>query len=105
MFDWLFGSGSDQRGLALFLALHVPVLLAVQWGLVESWQQSRTGLLFSLGLGGAGILAFVLHACFLKRGRPEFRAAMSVALLIATLIVSLAQVALAGFALAIGTGA
>jgi dipeptide/tripeptide permease len=100
MFGPLFGSGSEQRKLALFLVLHVPILLGVQWGLVESWKQSRMGLLFSLGLGTAGVFAFVLHACFLKRGRPEFRAPMSIALLIATLAVSLAQVVLAGVALA-----
>jgi hypothetical protein len=102
LFGHFFGSGSDERCLGLFLALHVPMLLTVQWGLVETWRHSFAGLVLSLVLGGAGIFAFSIHAYFLKTGRPEFRVPMSMALLTTTLIVSLGQIAAAAWVLAGG---
>ena len=104
LFGRLFGSGPDGRKLGLFLALHVPMLLLVQWGLVETFRGSFRGLVLSLALGGAGVFAFAVHTYFLKKGRPEFKAPVSIALLVVMLPVSLAQIAAAAWALAGGAG-
>jgi len=78
-------------GLGLFLALHLPLMGAVLFGLVLLVRGADGGLWFSLGLAGAGLCAFGLHGWFLARGRPEFRAPMSLVILAATFVCSLVQ--------------
>lgn len=64
-------------GIAGFLIVHFPVYLAGLYGLVLIAQGARAGLIFSLALGAAGILAFGIHAYFLWQGRSEFNAVIS----------------------------
>jgi hypothetical protein len=100
LLGWFFPEWSDGKHLAVFLLAHVPLLLLGQWGLIETWRGSPTGLIFSLGLGAVGIFACAAHAYFMKRGRPEFRAPVSIGLLTGSLVVSLAQVIVACLLLA-----
>jgi hypothetical protein len=89
--EWdLFGL---PGGITGFLLLHVPLYPVGLYGLVLVSQGSRTGLILSLVVGAAGILAFCLHAWFLRRGRKEFDTPASKGLLILLLLVSLAQTA------------
>ncbi|WP_340818200.1 DUF6713 family protein [Methanolobus sp. WCC4] len=81
-------------GITGFLLIHIPVLFFVLYGLVLVYQQSYTGLIFSLVLSLSGLFAFTAHMYFIKMGREEFRIPMSLFILSATLIVSLVQLIL-----------
>ncbi len=82
-------------GIQLFLVLNLVLALAVFFGLrqVARWQRGAKG--FSLALAAAGVFAFVIHTTFIALGHPEFRAPVSLAVLTATLLVSLAQAVVA----------
>ena len=78
-------------GITGFLMIHIPLIFFVLYGLVLVFQQSFTGLVFSLVLSLGGIFAFTVHMYFIRKGRDEFRAPMSLFILVSTLIVSLVQ--------------
>jgi hypothetical protein len=78
-------------GVTGFLALHVVLVPVVVWGYGEVLAGSRTGLWLSLAVAMAGVFALVVHGWFLLQGRPEFRTTASIAVLIATGLVSVMQ--------------
>lgn len=87
--EWeLFGL---KGGISLFLVLHFPMIFAVLYGLLEVSKGAFAGSMFSLVLSGVGIVAFVLHAYFLKKGREEFRTPISIIILVAALLTSIVQ--------------
>ncbi len=95
--EWqLFGL---PGGLGLFLVLHIPILAFVLYGLILVYERSFTGLIFATVLSIGGVFAFSIHTFFLRKGRPEFRAPVSIAILIALLITSLALLACCGYLL------
>ena len=81
-------------GVTSFLLVHIPILLLVLYGLVLVSQRTFAGLGLSLILGFAGVFAFSIHAYFIRRGRDEFKSPISVAILVATLVLSLVQIAI-----------
>ena len=90
--EWdLFKLPGDITG---FLIVHFPLLFVVLYGLVLVSQRTFAGLIFSLVLSFGGLFAFAIHTYFIKRGRHEFKTPISLFILIATLIVSLAQAAI-----------
>jgi hypothetical protein len=80
-----------RGGVSLFLLLHFPMLFLILYGLVAVWQNTAAGIYFSILLSMAGLGAFCIHMFFIKRGRDEFKTPVSVGILTASLIVSLAQ--------------
>jgi hypothetical protein len=80
-----------RGGISGFLLLHFPLLFLILYGLIAVWLKYATGLYFSLLLSCAGIVAFLIHAFFIKRGHKEFRTSMSIFILSSALVVSLAQ--------------
>jgi len=80
-------------GIQLFLVLNLVLALVVLFGLrqVVLWQRGAKA--FSLVLAAAGVFAFVIHTTFIALGHPEFRTPVSLTILAATLLVSLAQAA------------
>jgi hypothetical protein len=78
-------------GIQLFLILNLVLVLLVFVGFRLLIQRRRSGLWSSLVLGGAGILAFLIHATFLVRGHPDFRLPVSIAVLGLSLLLSVAQ--------------
>ena len=80
-------------GITGFLLIHFPLLLFVMYGLVLVSRRSSLGLIFSLILCFGGLFAFVIHTYFLKKGRNEFDKPISKLILLAILIVSIAQLA------------
>jgi hypothetical protein len=86
-------------GIAGFLLLHFPLLFAVLFGLVLIAKDSFGGLIFSLGLSGGGIFAFLIHSYFLRKGRREFNTPVSKIILVLTLLVSIVQMAVTIFRL------
>jgi hypothetical protein len=90
--EWdLFKLPGDITG---FLVVHFPLLFLVLYGLVLVFQRTFAGLIFSLVLSFGGIFAFTIHTYFIKRGRHEFKTPVSLFILIATFIASLAQAAI-----------
>ncbi len=80
-----------KGGVTGFLVLHFPMLFIILYGLVLVSRQSFWGLVISLFLSFTGIFAFSIHSYFIKKGREEFNTPISLFILIASLIVSLAQ--------------
>jgi hypothetical protein len=90
--EWdLFKLPGDITG---FLIVHFPLLFVVLYGLVLVFQRTFAGLIFSLVLSFGGLFAFAIHTYFIRRGRHEFKTPISLFILMATLIVSLAQAAI-----------
>jgi hypothetical protein len=93
--EWrLFGL---PGGIGLFLVLHFPILAFVLYGLILVYEGSFWGLIFAGILGISGVFAFSIHTFFLKKGRPEFKAPISIAILVALLITSVAQLVYCGY--------
>ncbi|MFC2068014.1 DUF6713 family protein [Chloroflexota bacterium] len=87
--EWnLFGL---PGGITGFLILHLPLVFLVLYGLILVFQQTFSGLIFSLILSISGLFAFTIHTVFIKKGRNEFKVPVSLFLLILTLIISLIQ--------------
>jgi len=87
--EWdLFGL---PGGITGFLIVHFPLLFLILYGLVLVYQRATAGLILSLVLSLGGLFAFTIHTYFIKRGRDEFKAPISLVILIAALIVSLFQ--------------
>jgi hypothetical protein len=84
----------EQKGLVIFILLHIPLLAVVLWGLLEIFFNTYTGLILSLVISLAGIAAFTIHMAYLKKGHAAFRTPLSVILLVSIVLVSIAQLAL-----------
>ncbi len=82
-------------GISGFLLIHIALVALVLYGVHEVAMVTDAAPWFSLGLAAAGVFAFIIHMVFLAKGRDEFRSAVSVGILIATLVVSLVQAAAA----------
>ena len=80
-------------GITLFLIIHFPLIFFILYGLILIFQHSFAGLIFSLVLSFAGMFAFTIHIFFIEKGRDEFKAPISLLILIATLVVSIIQAA------------
>ncbi len=80
-------------GITGFLLLHFPILFFILWGLILIVRHSIYSWVFSLLLCLGGLFAFTIHTWFLKKGRAEFDKPISKAILIAVLVISLAQLA------------
>jgi len=89
-------------GPALFLGLHIPLVIVILLGLLYLAWGSMAGIVISGIMGLAGIFAFTIHMSFIARGRSEFKTASSMSVLWATLAISLAQIAMIAIAIATG---
>jgi Family of unknown function (DUF6713) len=78
-------------GLAGFLLLHIPLFGFIFYGLIEVYESTYFGLIYSLIMAAGGVLAFTIHTLLLHRGDSRFRYPASIAVLVGTLIASLAQ--------------
>ena len=87
-------------GIGGFLAIHIPMVFVVLWGLVLVARQAPGGVIFSLILAAVGLFAFGIHTVFIKLGHPEFKAGMSQAVLWTIFVVSAVQGAVSIIALA-----
>jgi hypothetical protein len=64
---------------------------------VELVKGSFAGIVFSFIIALTGIFTFSIHMYFLSRGRKEFRVPFSIAILVSTLIVSIAEIIVCAF--------
>jgi hypothetical protein len=92
--EWeLFGL---PGGVGFFVLLHVPLVMLLLAGSVWVADRGGAGLVISLAVAAGGVIAFCLHMLFIKRGRPEFKTPVSIGLLTAVWLLSLAQIVVAG---------
>ena len=81
-------------GITGFLIIHFPLVFIVLYGLTLVFQHSSAGLIFSLILSFSGVFAFTIHMFFIRKGSNEFKVPLSLFILAATLVISLAQAAI-----------
>ncbi len=87
--EWdLFGL---PGGLQFFLVFNLALVVVVLYGLAAIARSSRGALVFSWLLVGGGVVASVVHGCFLASGSRAFRQPISLALLAAALLLSSLQ--------------
>ena len=87
--EWdLFGIPGGIQG---FLLINFLLLFVALFGFRQLLEGARSGVAFSLLLAGAGVFAFCIHSYFILTGHPEFTLPVSLAILVLTLIVSIAQ--------------
>ena len=77
-----------------FLIIHFPLIGAILFGLIAITQWYIVGLVFSFILCAGGLFAFSIHTYFLKKGKEEFNSPISIAIIIAILVVSIIQLIL-----------
>lgn len=89
--EWnLFGM---PGGIQLFLLLNLPIVFAVLWGAWALACERPSGIVVSWIVVGGGLFAVGFHSFHLLRGDEAFALPVSVALLAATFVLSLAQLA------------
>ncbi len=76
-------------GIGGFVLIHIPMVGAVLYGLLEVHKQTTAGLVYAFVLAGVGVFAFCIHMVFIKLGREEFKTPVSIGVLIATLLISI----------------
>jgi hypothetical protein len=87
--EWdLFGM---PGGIQLNLLLNIPLVMLMLFGQQRLIQGYADGLGFSWLLVAGGIIAVSLHSYFLLQGDDAFRLPVSLGLLAATFLLSLAQ--------------
>jgi uncharacterized protein DUF6713 len=80
-------------GIQFNLVLNFVLAIVFLQGLILQVQQAPAGAWIALLLAASGLAAFLIHMVFLSRGDSRFRLPASVAVLFATLFVSLALAA------------
>ena len=87
--EWeLFGL---PGGAPFFVLTNVPMVFVVVWGAYALALNRTAGIVMSWALVASGLIAFGLHGFLLARGHAAFDAPVSLALLGATLVISVAQ--------------
>lgn len=82
-----------RGGLRGFLLMHIPLYVIVLWGLVEASKTSPIGLLISMIISIAGILAFTNQSHSLAKDKEKFHARLSRYVLLGVLVISVLQLA------------
>lgn len=75
-------------GLGGFLLIHFPLWIAALYGLVQVWEGTPAGRVFSIILSLAGMAGFGIHTWFLRTGHTEFDTPVSKGILRAMLLTS-----------------
>lgn len=89
--EWeLFGL---PGGIQVFLGLNLLLIIVILYGHQALALGRVSGFVLSWVLVGGGLLAVVIHVYFLLQGGGAFRLPASLALLVTTFVLSLAQTA------------
>ena len=90
--EWKLINPNDKIGINGFLILHFPMIIVILLGLVFVYDNTFTGLIFSLILAAGGLFAFFFHFYHLRKGKPEFNTNLSKGLIISTGVISIFQI-------------
>ncbi len=86
-------------GIGGFVLLHVPLVALIMFGLMQVKRGTFPGMVLALVLAAGGVFAFVVHIAFILRGRTEFKTPVSLGVLGAAFVMSLALASLTVYAL------
>ncbi|MFZ5523103.1 MAG: DUF6713 family protein [Pseudomonadota bacterium] len=78
-------------GIQVFLVLNLLLVMVILYGHQSLALGRASGFMLSWVLVAGGLFAFIIHSYFLLQGSEAFMAPASLALLVATLVLSLAQ--------------
>ena len=78
-------------GIQGFLVLNLLLVIVVLYGFQALAMGRSSGIIFSWLLVTGGLFAVVIHTYFILKGSEAFRLPASLVLLLATLVLSLAQ--------------
>jgi len=81
--------------IAGFLAIHLPLVGLIMYGLIEVFLRSSIGYYINGVVALGGVFAFSIHTYFIRQGNPQFKTTVSQALLYAILVTSTVQLYLA----------
>jgi len=81
-------------GITGFLIIHFPLIGFILFGLISIILWPIVGIVFSFILSLGGIFAFSIHTYFIRKGKEEFTTPLSQGILIATLVMSLVEIAI-----------
>ena len=80
-----------KGGITFFVIIHIPLVALILYGMIEFYQATTAGGIFSFILSLGGIFAFSIHTYFIKKGNEEFTLPISKILLYSILVVSVLQ--------------
>ncbi|MGD8278268.1 MAG: hypothetical protein PVH00_09595 [Gemmatimonadota bacterium] len=83
-------------GIQLFLVINLALLVPLTYGQTRLVRRQPGAKAFSYIVAAAGLFAFTIHTIFLAAGGEEFRAPVSLGVLVAILLVSIGQIVVAG---------
>lgn len=89
-------------GITGFLAVHIPAVFLILWGVVQVYLGTSAGRILALLLGIAGLSAFIIHDYFIRQGRREFSTPVSRLILSSNLVISVALTAATLYAMSAG---
>ena len=81
--------------IAGFLAIHLPLVGLIMYGLIEVFLGSSIGYYINGIVALGGVFAFSIHTYFIRQGNQQFKTTVSRALLYAILASSTVQLYLA----------
>ncbi len=81
-------------GISGFLLIHFPLIGFILLGLISIILWPIAGIVFSFILSFGGIFAFSIHTYFIRKGKEEFTALISKGILLATLVISVVEIAI-----------
>ena len=81
-----------KGGITLFVIIHIPLLALIFYGMIEFYEATIVGAIFSFAISLGGIFAFSIHTYFIKKGNEEFTLPISKILLYSLLIISVLQI-------------
>ncbi len=79
-------------GISFFLFIHFPIIFIALYGMIQVYIFNTIGFVFSYIVAFSGIVCFLLHSYFLRKGHKEFSTFISRALLSTILFVSITQI-------------
>jgi hypothetical protein len=86
-------------GVTGFLAMHVPIILVLLYGLLEIDRQTSAGSVIGIIAGAGGLVPFLVHKIFVKR-EGRFSLAVSSMIIYLNLLTGIATMALSARMLA-----
>ena len=86
-------------GITLFIFLHLPIVFVILLGVKLLDDKNYYGVIIALFVGLAGIMGYIIHNYFRRKGKEEFNLAISRLLLNGMLITGFVLSILNGFLL------
>ena len=81
-----------KGGITLFVIIHIPLVALILYGMIEFYEATIVGVIFSFIIALGGTFAFSIHTHFIKKGNEEFTLPISKIILYSLLVISVLQI-------------